>query len=255
MLELRKLVKRAADGRVLLDEVSLQVQPGEFVGVLGASGAGKSLTLRAIVGLTRLDGGEVRMDGERIDEAKGARLRQVRRQIGVIFQGLHLVKRLSVIENVMIGKLGSISPLRSWLYGFTDSEAREALEALARVEMADFAGRITGTLSGGEMQRVAIARAIFQKPRLYLADEPIASLDPKNAEAIMRLLRGLAQESPVLGAFHQPEMTARFCSRAVGLRRGRVVFEGAASVGRAVLGEIYGAEWDSLAPEREHAAP
>src|SRR5215469_9949992 len=124
----------------------------------------------------------------------------------------------------MIGRLGRINPLRSWLYGFTDREAADAMEALGRVGLADFAGRITGSLSGGEMQRVAIARAIFQRPLFYLADEPIAALDPKNTETIMRLLEPLARENPILGAFHQPGIVAQYCTRVIALRKGRIVY-------------------------------
>src|SRR5215469_16396217 len=133
----------------------------------------------------------------------------------------------------MIGRLGRINPLRSWLYGFTDREAADAMEALGRVGMADFATRLTGSLSGGEMQRVAIARAIFQRPLCYLADEPIASLDPKNSRAIMKLLRPLACEHPILGAFHQPELTAEFCTRVIAIRDGVVVYDGDPHLTRA----------------------
>jgi phosphonate transport system ATP-binding protein len=167
-------------------------------------------------------------------------LRRARRNIGFIFQGCNLVRRLSVLDNVMIGRLGRIHPLRSWLYGFTDQEAREAMEALDRVGMADFASRLSGSLSGGEMQRVAIARAIYQKPLLYLADEPIAALDPKNTETIMSLLEPLARENPILGAFHQPEVVSRYCTRAIALHKGRIIFDGAARLSAAQLASIYG---------------
>jgi phosphonate transport system ATP-binding protein len=251
MLELSQLVKTVPGGRRVLDGVSFEVRPGEFVGILGPSGAGKSLTIRSIVGMTELDSGEVVFSGEagrvyRTTHVKGRELRKARRQIGVIFQGLHLVKALTVLENVMIGRLGYIHPLRSWLYGFKDAEAQDALQALAQVQMADFADRKVANLSGGEMQRVAIARAIHQRPRLYLADEPIASLDPRNAEGILKLLRPLAQNSPVVGTFHQPEMTRRYCTRVIGIRAGRVVYDGSPNLSRSQLVEIYGAELDSL---------
>ena len=259
MLTVRALSKKADSGRVLLDGVSFSVREGEFVGILGASGAGKTLTIRAIAGLTDVDAGECAFTGEDgtthdTTKVRGERLRIARRQIGMIFQGLQLVKRLSAIENVMIGRLGHISPLRSWLYGFTDREAREALEALDRVQMAAFADRVTGSLSGGEMQRVAIARAIFQQPRLYLADEPIANLDPKNGEDIMRLLQSLSRESLVAGAFHQPEMTSRYCTRVIGIRSGAVVYDGPPRLSHAQLKEIYGTELEGLkGAEATHA--
>src|SRR5262249_42009006 len=149
------------------------------------------------------------------------------------------VRRLTVLENVMIGRLGRINPLRSWLYGFTDREAADAMEALGRVGMAEVAGRQTGSLSGGEVPRGADARAGGQQPLCYLADEPIASPDPKNSRAIMRLLQPLASEQPILGAFHQPEMTAQFCTRVIAIRNGSVIYDGDPHLTRAQLAEIY----------------
>src|SRR5215831_9803168 len=259
MLSVTNLTKRLADGKTLLNGISFTVEKGEFVGVLGASGAGKSLTLRCMVGLTSVSDGEVSFTGEngkvyRTTTIKGRELRRARRNIGVIFQGCNLVKRLTVIENVMIGRLGRIHPLRSWLYGFTDREAAEAMEALDRVGMADFAPRRTGSLSGGEMQRVAIARAIFQQPLCFLADEPIASLDPKNSLAIMRLLRPLALDRPISGAFHQPEMTARYCTRVIAIRSGTLVYDGDPHLTREQLAEIYSQD-DAFEFEQDAVPP
>lgn len=254
MLQVKGLSKRLPNGHGILRDLSFRIGKGEFVALLGASGAGKSMTMRAIVGLTSVTGGEVLFSGETgktytTTTASGKELRRARRNIGVIFQGCNLVRRLSVLENVMIGRLGRIHPLRSWLYGFTDQEAKEAMDALDRVGMASFASRDTGSLSGGEMQRVAIARAIFQRPLFYLADEPIASLDPKNAESIMQLLQPLAQESPILGAFHQPEMVMRYCTRIIAIRKGTVIYDGPADLNRNQLAEIYGGELPTPAPE------
>src|SRR5262249_27918147 len=211
---------------------------------VGGSGAGKSLRMRCIVGLTSVSEGEVVFTGEqgkayRTTTIQGRELRRARRNIGVIFQGCNLVKRLAVLENVMIGRLGRISPLRSWLYGFTDREAADAMEALSRVGMAEFAARRTGSLSGGEVARVALARRIVQRPLCYRADEPIASLDPKNSRAIMQLLRPLASEQPILGAFHQPEMTAQFCTRVIAIRAGTVIYDGDPHLTRSQLADIY----------------
>jgi len=142
----------------------------------------------------------------------------------------------------MLGRLGSIHPLRSWLAGFSDKEAIAALEALRQVELDALAERQTGSLSGGEMQRLAIARAIHQRPALYLADEPISSLDPKNARCIMCLLRPLSIDHPVLGVFHQPDMVARYCTRAIGLTDGRIIHDGSPHMSNELLAEIYGEE-------------
>ena len=249
MLHVDNLTKKLPDGRLLLDGISFKVSLGEFVGILGASGAGKSLTLRCILGLTKADGGTATLHtescgGKSYDllACKGREQRNCRRRMGVIFQGFNLVKRLRVLDNVMIGRLARIHPLRSWLYGFTDAEAAEALEALRRVKMDMHADRITGSLSGGEMQRVAIARVIFQKPAIYLADEPIAALDPSNSLGIMKLLAPLAHETPVVGVFHQPEMTARFCTRVIAIKAGRVVYDGDPRLSHDQLQDIYGDE-------------
>jgi phosphonate transport system ATP-binding protein len=253
MLQVQSLTKRLPDGRALLNAISFRVEKGEFVGLLGASGAGKSLTMRAIVGLTSVSEGEVVFTGEtgkvyRTTSIGGKDLRRARRNIGMIFQGCNLVRRLSVLNNVMIGRLGRIHPLRSWLYGFTDQEAEEAMEALDRVGMAEFAARLAGSLSGGEMQRVAIARAVFQRPLFYLADEPIASLDPKNAETIMQLLKPLAREQPILGAFHQPDLVMRYCTRIIAIKQGAIVYDGPPRLSSSQLASIYGDEMLQAAP-------
>jgi phosphonate transport system ATP-binding protein len=253
MLEVRNIVKRIPDGRALLNGLNFRIEKGEFVALVGASGAGKSLTMRAIVGLTSVTEGEVVFTGEsgrRYTTTATTRneLRRARRNIGFIFQGCNLVRRLSVLDNVMIGRLGRIHPLRSWFYGFTDQEAQEAMGVLDRVGMADFAARLTGSLSGGEMQRVAIARAMFQRPLFYLADEPIAALDPKNTEIIMHLLQPLARENPILGAFHQPEVVSRFCTRVIALRKGRIIYDGSPQLSSEQLGAIYA---DSGSPDAD----
>ena len=251
-LEIEGLAKVLPDGTRLLEDVGFTVRAGEFVALLGASGAGKSLTLRCVLGLTRATEGRVSFvdrGGVRHELAGlgGAALRQARRRMGVIFQGANLVPRLRVIENVMIGRLGTMHPARAWLYGFRDDEARAALLALERTNVAQLAHRVTGSLSGGELQRVAIARAIHQEPDLFLADEPISSLDPGNARAVMELLRPLAHRYPVLGVFHQPEVVARYCTRCIALKDGRVYYDGAPAVPRQVLREIYGEELEELA--------
>lgn len=251
MLRVSNIGKTLPDGKALLKDISLEVRDKEFVGILGASGAGKSLSLRCILGLTKATTGCVEFDAPdgktySICAMKNTQLRRARRHIGVIFQGLNLVRQLTVLENVMIGRLGSIHPLRSWLYGFTDEEARQAYEALKEVNMEEYAARRAHTLSGGEMQRVAIARAIFQKPAFYLADEPVSNLDPKNAKAIMKILAGLSKRTSVLGVFHQPELTAKYCDRVIAIKDGCVVYDGDPKIGAKKLAEIYGDELGEL---------
>lgn len=250
-LTVRGLRKVIGEHNEILEDVSFTVHRGEFVALLGASGAGKSLTLRCLLGLSSASGGQVcfRDAGGAEHELLGLRgreLRETRRRLGVIFQGGHLVRRLTALENVMIGRLGQVSPLRAWLYGFSDDDARDAYAVLERCQIAELAHRVVGSLSGGEMQRVAIARAIHQDPDLFLADEPVSSLDPANARMIMELLRPLAAERAVLGVFHQPELVARYCTRAVAIRGGRVCYDGPADLPEGVLREIYGDELAEL---------
>ena len=247
MIEVRNLCKTLPNGRKLLDGISFKVNKGEFVGILGPSGAGKTLTLRCLNGLLKPDSGEVIVEdaiGNRFDICKinKKQLRLIRQQIGVIFQGYHLVKRLTALENVMIGRLGQINTLRSIVYGFTDEEAAEAMTALEQVKIGNLANAKTGNLSGGEMQRVAIARAIFQKPTMLIADEPISNLDPSNAKTIMKLIRPLSQNIPVVGVFHQPEMTAKYCTRVIAIKDGKVFYDGDPKLSNKQLADIYGEE-------------
>jgi len=240
MIEVRNISKRLPDGRKVLDNISFSVGKGEFVGILGASGAGKTLTLRCLNGLLKPDSGAILMkdaSGQVQDICKVSRirLRKLRQKIGVIFQGYHLVKRLTALDNVLIGRLGQISTFRSLFYGFTDEEAEMASQALEQVKIPQLAGTRVNSLSGGEMQRVAIARAIFQSPNLLLADEPISNLDPSNAKVIMKLIRPI-------GVFHQPEMTARYCTRVIAIKEGRIIYDGDPKLSQDQLIDIYGEE-------------
>jgi len=252
MIEVINISKTLPNGKKLLDNISFKVKKGEFVGILGASGAGKTLTLRSLNGLLKPDSGSVVFKneiGEKVNicTLSNKKLRKVRQKIGVIFQGYHLVQRLSVLENVMIGRLGSISTFRSIFYGFTDAEAHEAMGALEKVNMEHLANNKVSSLSGGEKQRVGIARAIFQKPNLLLADEPISNLDPKNAKLIMKLIKPLSEEIPVIGVFHQPEMTAKYCTRVIAIKDGKIMYDGKPNLNEDQLSEIYGEELSTLA--------
>jgi len=245
MLSVRNISKKLPDGRPLLRNISFDVQKGEFVGILGESGVGKTVLLRCINGLTKPDHGEVIMNGdgnpEKINEKRGKELRKIRRKIGMIFQGSILVKRLSVLENVLTGGLGRMSTVRSLFYGFTDGEVKRALEALNQVGIRSLAHRRAETLSGGELQRVAIARAIFQNPHLLLADEPVSNLDPKNTEMVLDFLKPLTEQMAIIGVFHAPKLVSQYCTRIIGIRDGRVVYDGAPSLSDHDLERIYGA--------------
>lgn len=246
MLTVKGLAKRLPDGKPLLRDISFQVEKGEFVAVFGESGVGKTVLLRCVNGLTAPDSGEVVINGDggpqRVNGKTGKELRRLRRRIGMIFQGANLVKRLSVLENVMTGRLGWINPSRSLLYGFTDQEAERALEALEKVGVKHLAFRRAETLSGGEMQRVAIARALLQEPYLLLADEPVASLDPKNASAVLDCLKPLTAQMAIIGVFHHLDIVRKYCTRAIGIRDGVVAYDGKPDVPRDVLNAVYGSE-------------
>ncbi len=250
MLTLRNISKKLPDGRLLLKDISFQVQKGEFIGILGESGVGKTVLLRCINGLTRPDRGEVIMNGDgnpqKINGKKGKELRTIRRKIGMIFQGSILVKRLTVLENVLTGGLGRISTVRSLVYGFTDEEVDQALRALDQVGIRSLAHRRAETLSGGEMQRVAIARAIFQEPHLLLADEPVSNLDPKNTEVVLDFLKPLTKQMAIIGVFHAPKLVSQYCTRIIGLRDGLVVYDGSPELDDTTLNLIYGTEDRSL---------
>jgi phosphonate transport system ATP-binding protein len=245
MLSVRNIAKRLPDGRLLLRDISFEVEKGEFVGILGESGVGKTVLLRCINGLTAPDHGEVIVNGDgnpqRINGKRGEELRRIRRKIGMIFQGSILVKRLTVLENVLTGRLGRISTVRSLLYGFTDGEVDSALGAIDKVGIRSLAYRRAETLSGGEMQRVAIARAIFQEPHLLLADEPVSNLDPKNTEAVLDHLKPLTQEMAIIGVFHAPKIVSQYCTRAIGIRDGNIVYDGTPFLSENTLEAIYGA--------------
>jgi len=241
MISIRGLSKTYAGGVRALNNVSIDVAPGEFLVILGPSGAGKSTLLRCINRLVEPTQGQVFHDGAEITGHRGD-LRAIRRQFGMVFQQFNLVKRLSVLVNVLAGRLGYRSVLRSLFYSFPEADKRIAIECLARVNMEHKAFQRADTLSGGEQQRVAIARALAQQPTVILADEPVASLDPKIARQVLGYLRQVAQELgiTVLCNLHQVDYAKEFSERVVGMSRGSVVFEGSSSeLTDEVLHRIY----------------
>jgi len=241
MISVRGLSKTYTGGVQALKDISIDVAPGEFLVILGPSGAGKSTLLRCINRLVEPSEGQVFHDGAEITGHRGS-LRAIRRQFGMVFQQFNLVKRVSVLVNVLAGRLGYRSVLRSLFYSFPEADKRIAIECLARVNMEQKAFQRADTLSGGEQQRVAIARALAQQPTVILADEPVASLDPKIARQVLGYLRQVAQELgiTVLCNLHQVEYAKEFSERVVGMSRGSVVFEGPSSeLTDEVLHRIY----------------
>jgi phosphonate transport system ATP-binding protein len=251
MIKAEGITKKLKSGKLLLNNISFEVRKGEFVGILGASGAGKTLTLKSLIGLMELTAGAVWVEQENnqhinIYKTSARALKKLRSKIALIFQGYHLVQRATVIDNVLMGRLGTISTWRSLFIGFTAQEKAEAMMALERVNMQTFSNNRVNALSGGEKQRVAIARALFQQPNLLLADEPISNLDPKNAKTIMALLKELSVFFPVIGVFHQPELCAKYCTRIIAIKDGAIFYDGQPNLDEKTLEDIYGEELSSI---------
>ena len=228
MIRIRRLRKVFPPDKVALDGVDLDIAPGEFVMVIGQSGAGKSTLLRCLNRLVEPTGGEVQLNGSRVTGASPDALRGVRRQMGMIFQQFNLVRRATVLENVLAGRLGHVPGVPSLFGRFPRHDREIALACLKLVELEELADRRADTLSGGEQQRVAIARALAQEPKVILADEPTASLDPKLTESIMGILQRINQgrRLTLVVSQHMLETALSYGTRIVGLRQGQVVFDG-----------------------------
>ena len=245
MIEVRGLRVVLPPSTVALDGVDLTVTPGEFLIVIGPSGAGKTTLLRAIDRLVEPTAGTVRVADRMVTGSTPAELRQARRRIGTIFQQFNLVRRASVLVNVLAGRLGYVPVLPSLVGGFPATDRALALECLSRVGLAAYAERRADTLSGGEQQRVAIARALAQTPDVILGDEPTASLDPQLTGVIMDILGRINREQglTLVVSQHQLHTALAYGTRIVGLRAGRVVFDGRPDdVTPDVAREIYGGE-------------
>lgn len=231
LLDVQGLGKSYDGKNMALEGVNLRVMPGQFVGIIGSSGAGKSTLLRCINRLIDPTEGTVVFDGREMTRLRGRELRVARRSMGMVFQNYNLVYRRSVIENVLQGRLGYKNSLAGALSLFSESEKRSAFEALEKVGLAEYAYTRADQLSGGQKQRVGIARALVQEPRLILADEPIASLDPKSSRSVNELLRWAVDELGIscLVSLHQVEYALEFSDYIFGLSKGRPCCEGVPS--------------------------
>jgi phosphonate transport system ATP-binding protein len=245
VLEVTGLAKRYPTGDEALRGVSLSVAAREVVFIIGPSGAGKSTLIRCINRLVEPDGGSVRLDGVEITGLAPEALRRARRQMGMIFQEFNLVERLSVMENVLSGRLGYVGLWSAWRRRFPPEDVATAFRTLDRVGLAGMENKRSDALSGGQRQRVGIARALVQRPKILLVDEPTSSLDPRTSEAVMALITQLAEEDgiPALINIHDVPLARRFARRIVGISAGRVVFEGTAGgLDATALARIYGGD-------------
>ncbi len=245
MLEVKNLTKVYPNGTQALTDVSFTVPDGEFLVVIGLSGSGKSTLLRCINRLIDPTSGQIIWNGQDVTAAQGSELRHIRRHIGMVFQQFNLVKRSSVITNVLSGRLGYVSTLPS-LFGVWSREDRKlAMQALETVGIADKAEERADALSGGQQQRVGIARALMQEPTLVLADEPVASLDPVLAHSILQYLEMLnkSRGTTVICSLHFLDLVQRYATHVIALKDGIKVFEGSPQeINRARFKEIYGEE-------------
>ena len=239
MLKIKNLIKTFEGGTEALRGVDLQVSKGEFLSILGPSGSGKTTLLRSVNGLENIDSGEIFFDSKKINKIN---LSEVQKKTGMIFQEFNLVNNLSAINNVLTGLLNSSSKFLSMFYLFTKEQKLEALNALETVGILDKAYSRVDELSGGQRQRVGIARAIIKKPTVLLADEPVASLDPKAADLIMSLLKKINKEFKitVICNLHQVELAAQYSDRIVGLLEGTIMFDKLASnINKKSISQIY----------------
>ncbi|WP_282937168.1 phosphonate ABC transporter ATP-binding protein [Paenibacillus sp. RC67] len=228
MIEFQNVSKVYPNGTVGLKNINLKIQPGDFVVIVGLSGAGKSTLLRSMNRLHEITDGQILIDGKSITAARGAELRRMRRDIGMIFQSFNLVKRVSVLRNVLSGRVGYHSTLRTILGMFPKEDIELSLKALERVNIREKAYARADELSGGQQQRVSIARALAQEAKIILADEPVASLDPLTTRQVMDDLRRINQELGIttIVNLHFIDLAREYATRIIGLRAGEVVFDG-----------------------------
>jgi phosphonate transport system ATP-binding protein len=228
MLRLQGLTKRYATGDLAVNSVSLEVPRGQVMALIGPSGAGKSTLIRCVNRLVEPTAGRVVLDGTDITALSGTALRRARRRMGMIFQEFALVERLTVMENVLSGRLGYTGFWKSLLRRYPQRDIDQAFEFLARVGLEEFVDKRADALSGGQRQRVGIARALMQDPSILLVDEPTASLDPKTSRQIMRLICELCEERGLAAIIniHDVALAQMFAARIVGLCRGEIVFDG-----------------------------
>jgi phosphonate transport system ATP-binding protein len=249
LLEVNNIIKYYNRATPALDDVSFSVTEGEFISVIGPSGAGKSTLLRCINRMIEITSGEIRFDGVPVSKLRKKDLKRLRTKIGMIFQHYNLVDRLTVIENVLHGRLGSKSTLAGSLGRYSSEEKKKALAVIHLLGLGDQVYQRCDQLSGGQKQRVGIARALVQNPKMILCDEPIASLDPNASKIIMDHLRNFSREMRItlIVNLHQVNVALKYADRIIGVNKGKIVFDGPpAWLTTEWISEIYGSESKDL---------
>ncbi len=244
-LSIRNLDKEYARGKSVLRDITLDIGSSGLTAIIGPSGTGKSTLIRCINRLVEPTSGQILFQGEDLVKLDRRALRLARRKIGMVFQEYNLVERLTVMENLLCGRLGYVAPWRAWLRKYPQADVERAFALLDTVGLAGFANQRADSLSGGQRQRVGIARALMQEPRLLLADEPTSSLDPKTSVEIMELVSSMGRATgiPVVINMHDVELAKRFADRIIGMSGGRVVYDGGPQdLQDAMLKTIYGGE-------------
>lgn len=227
LLSIKNVEKKYNNGTNALKNISFDVEKGEFISIIGPSGSGKSTLLRSINKMIDISQGSILFEDKNIENLKKTQIELVRREIGMIFQSYNLVERLTVIENVLHGRLGYKSVIAGILGIYSEEEKKEAFNFLEKVNMTKYAYRKCNELSGGQKQRVGIARAIMQKPKLLLCDEPIASLDPKTAENVMDYLKKIVSDLKItcIVNLHQVDIAKKYSDRIIALNKGEKIFD------------------------------
>jgi phosphonate transport system ATP-binding protein len=228
MIQLRGVSKVYTNGTMGLNHIDLEIKEGEFAAIVGLSGAGKSTLLRSMNRLHEITSGDILINGQSITRATGAQLRKIRRDIGMIFQSFNLVKRSSVLRNVMAGRVGYHSTIRTLLNLFPEKDFDLAFRALDRVNILEKAYSRADELSGGQQQRVAVARVLAQEAKIILADEPVASLDPLTTKQVMDDLKTINRDLGIttIVNLHDVDLAREYATRIIGMRAGEIVFDG-----------------------------
>jgi phosphonate transport system ATP-binding protein len=245
VLSIKHLSKAYIPGKPVLSDIDLDIAARGITAIIGPSGTGKSTLIRCINRLVEPTSGSIEFEGHDLTRLTRHALRQARRRIGMVFQEFNLVERLTVMENLLSGRLGYVSAWKAWRRRFPASDVARAFELLDIVGLSGFANQRAESLSGGQRQRVGIARAVMQEPSVLLADEPTSSLDPKTSVEIMQLLTDIARARaiPVIVNMHDVELARRFADRIVGMAGGRIVFDGPPTkLSDQTLKTIYGGE-------------